>query len=207
MPVRAILAIAGISALLFGSTAMAKNNKVDVCHQQGNGGYHIINVNENALDAHLGHGDWLVEDEVCDDGIDNDCDGDVDEDCAVCPCFTRDDLEFYWPDLAPTWIDTCTDGIEDDGYYHHYWLDVYGSETVPGDHQGYVDAYVETWGVEGAEYAYCKTHFTYRDYRTWDWFEDGYEGYITLDEYAECDATLATFLEDAGVVCRYVAGY
>jgi hypothetical protein len=31
--------------------------KVDVCHREGNGSYHLINISENALPAHLNHGD------------------------------------------------------------------------------------------------------------------------------------------------------
>ena len=35
----------------------SKASKVDVCHREGNGSYHLINVSGNALSAHLGHGD------------------------------------------------------------------------------------------------------------------------------------------------------
>lgn len=38
-----------------------KANKVDVYHITGNGTYHLININENALPAHLAHGDKLPE--------------------------------------------------------------------------------------------------------------------------------------------------
>ena len=201
MPVRAIFVILGIAVALIGSTAAAKNNKVEVCHQQGNGGYHINEVNENALDAHLGHGDWLVEDEICGDEIDNDCDGDVDEDCAVCPCFTREDLDFYWPDNAPTSAQ-CTDYLEDDGYWSHTYVRVSGYETVVDDHQGNVWALAETWGTEGNMLAYCKFDSWYRDYYTWDYFDDYVEGDTTLAEYEECDAILFEFAEDTGLVCN-----
>src|SRR6478609_1787111 len=31
--------------------------RVNVCHREGNGTYHVINVSVNALPAHLAHGD------------------------------------------------------------------------------------------------------------------------------------------------------
>jgi hypothetical protein len=37
---------------------------VDVCHSEGNGGFHLISVSANALDAHRRHGDGLVGDPV-----------------------------------------------------------------------------------------------------------------------------------------------
>ena len=40
-----------------GPTLAAKTAKVDVCHRRGNGSFHLINVNGNALAAHIGHGD------------------------------------------------------------------------------------------------------------------------------------------------------
>jgi hypothetical protein len=32
-----------------------------VCHQTGNGSYHVINVSMNAVPAHLRHGDVLPD--------------------------------------------------------------------------------------------------------------------------------------------------
>ena len=46
-----------LGTLAFPSIADAAANKVAVCHAQGNGGYHLINVAENALPAHVQHGD------------------------------------------------------------------------------------------------------------------------------------------------------
>ena len=40
--------------------------KVDVCHLNGNGEYHTITINANALDAHLAHGDYEGECTDCD---------------------------------------------------------------------------------------------------------------------------------------------
>ena len=36
---------------------VGKPAKVDVCHTEGNGSFHLINVSSNALPAHIAHGD------------------------------------------------------------------------------------------------------------------------------------------------------
>jgi hypothetical protein len=38
--------------------------KVDICHREGNGEFHLINVSENAYDAHMAHGDGVPGGEV-----------------------------------------------------------------------------------------------------------------------------------------------
>jgi hypothetical protein len=76
-------------------TALAGTPKVDVCHVSGHS-YAPIDVSSSAVAGHVGHGDWVVTDEACDDGVDNDCDGQVDEDCPVCPCYTLDDLRSWF---------------------------------------------------------------------------------------------------------------
>ena len=50
--------------------------KVDVCHRRGNGRFHKINISENAVPAHLAHGDALPGDPVPTDEtqlFDEDC--------------------------------------------------------------------------------------------------------------------------------------
>lgn len=42
----------------------APKGKVDVCHVEGNGSYHLIRINENALPAHLAHGNAQPGDPV-----------------------------------------------------------------------------------------------------------------------------------------------
>jgi hypothetical protein len=60
---------AAISTLLFvfslaETTVAAAAGKVEVCHLEGNGSYHLISVSENAKAAHMRHGDGLPGDHV-----------------------------------------------------------------------------------------------------------------------------------------------
>lgn len=60
-----VFALSLVAALLASGIAIAAPaGKVDVCHREGNGSYHLINVSENALPAHLAHGDGLPGDPV-----------------------------------------------------------------------------------------------------------------------------------------------
>jgi len=80
------LVVSGVIALLMVGPAMSgKPVKVDVCHYPPDDpdNFHIISVSENAVAAHENHGDHVVGDEVCDDGVDNDCNGETDEGCDV----------------------------------------------------------------------------------------------------------------------------
>lgn len=63
---RRVTAAALMPALLFVTAGAATvlgspQGKVDVCHQTGNGSYHVINVSGNAVPAHLRHGDVLPD--------------------------------------------------------------------------------------------------------------------------------------------------
>lgn len=94
-----------------------RDNNVNICHKTGNGQYNSIWVNQNAVPAHLAHGDYLpdadgdgysavgactgsMDDcddtnpnvypgaaEICGNGIDDNCDGNIDENCCSTPCF------------------------------------------------------------------------------------------------------------------------
>ena len=57
-----------------------------VCHVTGNGSYNLLNVNENAVQAHLGHGDGIPGDGQFDDNCDP-------VPVSACPCFSRSDLD------------------------------------------------------------------------------------------------------------------
>jgi hypothetical protein len=61
------------AAIGFNNSATA-GNKTDVCHNGNN----VISVSNNAVNAHLAHGDNVVSAEAC-NGADDDCDGDIDE--------------------------------------------------------------------------------------------------------------------------------
>jgi len=39
------------------------NAKVDICHKPGTAEAQVLNVNSNAVTGHVGHGDYLIEDE------------------------------------------------------------------------------------------------------------------------------------------------
>jgi len=72
------IALAGLLSLglLSQATVLAGQTKVDVCHLEGNGEYHLINIAEPAYQTHVDHGDakvgepvpgkgWLVFAEDC----------------------------------------------------------------------------------------------------------------------------------------------
>jgi hypothetical protein len=59
-----VLALLALAMLVSEIAVAAPADKVDVCHLEGNGSYHLINVSENALPAHLAHGDALPGDPV-----------------------------------------------------------------------------------------------------------------------------------------------
>lgn len=104
-------------------------NLVAICHKTGNGQFIPIQVNANAVPAHLAHGDYLPDadgdgytavgacsgsmndcddsnpnvhpgaTEICDNGIDDDCDGVVDCGCTF-PFFTEQSVNSNAPFFA-----------------------------------------------------------------------------------------------------------
>jgi hypothetical protein len=80
---------------------LQRGHKVDVCHQRGNGNWHVINVSQNALPAHLAHGDVLLED--------NDGDGFVAE---LNECVPGGDCDDNEPTTYPGAEEICGDGVD-----------------------------------------------------------------------------------------------
>ena len=48
-----------IIGMTYGALSLSAGAKVKVCHREGNGKAHVIDISENALKAHLDHGDSL----------------------------------------------------------------------------------------------------------------------------------------------------
>jgi len=108
------------------------NKKVQICHRTENGNFVLIEISKNALEAHLAHGDKIVDadgdghssfdscfgtmddcddndpsvypgaEEICGDGIDNNCNGEIDENCA--PTVVADFFQGFEVDKTG-WID------------------------------------------------------------------------------------------------------
>ncbi len=95
----------GGAAVTSGAVSLdAKKPKVDVCHVTGNGSYNLLNVNGNAQQAHLDHGDGLADSTVGAPAGQK-----FDEACnlvaaAVCPCGTE------WSTLTFTPNASCAPG-------------------------------------------------------------------------------------------------
>jgi len=79
MPILASILILGAFTVGFSfNDAEAKSNKVSICHKPGTSAENTISVSENAIPAHVGHGDFIG---TCEDGPD--CENYPDQD--VCP--------------------------------------------------------------------------------------------------------------------------
>lgn len=95
-------AIAGASALtLVGwRGASAENSKTQICHLGDDGAYSLIEVSDNAVGAHLGHGDGLLGSQdhcsSCGDactGYETCGGGGTDGQCGCTPTFTESDCD------------------------------------------------------------------------------------------------------------------
>ncbi|MDP2308459.1 MAG: hypothetical protein Q8P18_20740 [Pseudomonadota bacterium] len=160
--VRYSAAFATFVALLLPLPALARATKVDVCHAPG-ASRQVINVSSSAVGAHVAHGDHVVTDEVCGDGVDNNCDGEIDEDC--CPCFTQAEL-VSWFDAG----DQCIDfdlGTPDAAFDATYLASYEGAGLAAGvgDYPFYPANFCAVidltntgaiqWGITDEEYVDC----------------------------------------------------
>ena len=61
MKTKKLLSILSVLVLLLAALPVlsvgAGGEKVDVCHNEGNGTFHLINISDNAFPAHVEHGD------------------------------------------------------------------------------------------------------------------------------------------------------
>jgi hypothetical protein len=48
-----------VLGMLVSGTAFAQAAKVNVCHVTGNGGFQMLSISTRALEAHIGHGDFM----------------------------------------------------------------------------------------------------------------------------------------------------
>jgi Putative metal-binding motif len=79
------------------------NNNVALCHyDEDNGTWHVINVNQNAVPAHLAHGDVIL--------VDADGDGWV---AAANQCVPGGDCDDANPAVNPGAAEVCDNGIDD----------------------------------------------------------------------------------------------
>ena len=69
------------AALAPAAKKTGSSGKVDICHTTGNGKYVKIRVSDNALPAHLDHGDGVAGG----DGFDESCE-------PQCPCWTAEEI-------------------------------------------------------------------------------------------------------------------
>jgi hypothetical protein len=81
-----LLAAAVVIVVSAALPAAAKTTKVDVCHRDGEGSFHLISISEKAAPAHLSHGDGIIGDPVT--GMPEYAFG---EDCAAIPIDTDAD--------------------------------------------------------------------------------------------------------------------
>jgi len=89
-----------LTLVITGFAAAASPANVNVCHSEGNGSYHLININENALPDHLGHGDGQPADPV--PGLDGKV---FAEDCSVidaAPDNIYDSIPAIYPGSFPS---------------------------------------------------------------------------------------------------------
>jgi len=84
------------------SSAKIKS-KIDVCHKEGNGSSHVINISINAWPAHQAHGDVRLDDQDGDGYVPN-------NDCGVGPMGDCNDVNAA---INPGAAEICNNGIDE----------------------------------------------------------------------------------------------
>jgi len=84
------------------SSAKIKS-KIDVCHKEGNGSSHVINISINAWPAHQAHGDVRLDDQDGDGYVPN-------NDCGVGPMGDCNDVNAA---INPGAAEICSNGIDE----------------------------------------------------------------------------------------------
>jgi hypothetical protein len=101
---------------LGGGTAHAAGGKVDVCHREGNGTFHLINISASALSAHTRHGDKTPASYWAD--ADGDGYGNPLGARAVCPVAgyvpNNTDCDDTRADVSPGATEVLYNGVDDD---------------------------------------------------------------------------------------------
>jgi len=86
-----------------GIAAAKIKNKIDVCHKEGNGSSHVINISINAWPAHQAHGDVRLDDQDGDGYVPT-------NDCGVGPMGDCNDVNAA---INPGAAEICNNGIDE----------------------------------------------------------------------------------------------
>ena len=113
--VKALLIIFWMALLLGAAANAAKPGKIDICHAPPDNPENTqriwVGIRGNALAAHMGHGDWLVTDEMCDSITDNNCDRMPEPELDDADCVTINGGEAGWTCEAGECVPPLTNAV------------------------------------------------------------------------------------------------